>query len=431
MNRIPPAHPGRRTIRLALALVPLLLVAADWPQFRGPGSAGTAADRGLPVSWSAQENVAWQQPLPGPGASSAVVWGDRVLVTAYSGYGLSEENPGDMRQLRLHVLCFDRSTGRPLWQREVEPTLPEGRFEGFVALHGYASSTPATDGERVYVFFGRSGVMAFDLEGNLEWRTSVGSGTHGWGSATSPLVVGERLLVNASVESGNLVALDCATGAILWQTGGMDSSWSTPVLVELDDAPAEVAVSVKGAILAIDPADGQVLWRADAIADYICPSLVAHEGIVYATGGRRGTTLAVRAGGRGNVTASHRLWETNSGSNVPSPVVTDGRLYLVSDSGIAIAVDTATGKTIYKKRLPGAGKVYASVVAADDKLYAVTRESGTFVLAAGDRFEILAQNSLAPDSSVFNASPAVADGRLLLRSDRFLYSLGAAGGASR
>lgn len=402
----------------------LSALAADWPRFRGPDGLGVSDDADLPVEWGEGQNIVWQTPLPGPGTSSAIVAGDHVFVTCYSGYGLDEANPGNQEQLVRHVLCLSQADGQIVWQRDVPAELPEQPYSGFLALHGYASSTPMTDGQQLFVFFGRAGVLAFDLEGQLTWQTSVGQGLDKWGSATSPLLYENLLIVNAYVESGSLVGLDKQTGSEVWRAEGVRRSWSSPVLVELEDGNHEVVVSAEGQLLGFDPRTGKRLWSCDGVQDYVCPTPVASDGVVYAIGGRRGTALAVRAGGRGDVTSTHIVWQERGGSNVSSPVLYQDHLYWVSDKGIAHCLDRQTGQTLYRERLDGAGRVYASVVAGDDKLYAVSRQDGTFVFAARPEFELLSHNELPGDASVFNASPAISQGRLLLRSDRFLYCIG-------
>jgi outer membrane protein assembly factor BamB len=204
----------------------------------------------------------------------------------------------------------------------------------------------------------------------------------------------------------------------------MNRSWNTPVLVDVAGGRQELAVSVKGAILGFDPESGEQLWNCDGIDDYVCPSVVAESGVVYAIGGRTAMALAVRAGGRGDVTDSHQVWTAKAGSNVSSPVVREGHLYWVSDRGMAYCLSAKDGTVVYQERLPdNPGRVYASVTLGDGKLYAVTRENGTYVLAARPDFEVLAHNKL-DDDSIFNASPAVSEGQLLLRSDRYLYCIG-------
>ncbi len=177
---------------------------ADWPRFRGPNGSGVSADsNATPVRWSPKENVKWKVELPGAGVSSPIVVGDRVYVTCYSGYGLDRQNPGDINDLTRHLVCVDRESGKILWDKSVKAALPEDPFSGIgVPAHGYASHTPVSDGENVYVFFGKSGALAFDKEGNRLWQTNVGSGSDDkrWGSSSSPILHDDLLIVTASAE---------------------------------------------------------------------------------------------------------------------------------------------------------------------------------------------------------------------------------------
>lgn len=413
--------------RVLMLCAVLLCVAADWPQFRGPGGNGRSDATGLPTKWSESENLLWKVQLPGLGTSSPITVGDAIFVTCYSGYAESQSNPGDQKDLVRHVLCLERKTGKTRWTKEVKPALPESRYAGGNdSRHGYASSTPASDGERVYVFFGRSGVFCFDLAGKQLWQTNVGTGTTGWGSATSPVIYKDLVIVNASVESGAMVALDKMTGKEKWRTGGTRSAWNSPVLVEVPGGKTEVVLSLPGRpgkLTGYDPETGKELWSSEGIPDgYVCPSVVAHEGVVYAIGGRSNTAVAVKAGGKGAVKPS---WSVKVGSNVTSPVYHDGHLYWIHDSGrTAYCLDAATGKQVYAERVPQASGAYASGVVADGKIYYVTQNTNTFVLAAKPKFEVLAHNKF-DDTSRTNASPAVDDGRLLIRSDKYLYCVGA------
>jgi len=395
----------------------------DWTQFRGPGGLGISDDKGLPVTWSATENIAWKVELPGPGASSPIVVGKRVFLTCYTGYGL-EPAKGDSKELRRHLFCFDRGSGKELWKKTFEPKLPEHKYEGEGSYHGYAASTPISDGERLYVFFGKSGVFCFDLDGQQLWQASVGEGTHGWGSGTSPVLFDKLLLVNASVESGSLIALDKLTGTEVWKASGVRSAWNTPLLVDAKSR-REVVVSTESRLLSFDPNDGKPLWNSDGVHRYVCPSVVAHDGVIFAIGGGH-TSLAVRAGGSGDVTASHGVWRKPKGSNVGSPVYLNGHLYWATDGGgIVCCQNAATGEFVFEKRLdPGSGTIWSSPVLADGKLYFVSQSKGTFVVAAKPEYELLAHNTFAADDSRTNASPAVHNGQLLLRTDRALYCIG-------
>jgi outer membrane protein assembly factor BamB len=395
----------------------------DWPQFRGPGGLGISPAKGLPVTWSSDRNLLWKTELPGAGASSPIVVGDRVLVTCYSGYGVPGQTRGDLSQLQRHLLCVDASNGNILWKKDFPAVLPESPT---VREHGYAASTPAWDGERLYVFFGKSGVYAFDLNGRQLWHAHVGDQFHGWGSAASPVVQKDLVIINACVESESLVALDRKTGRERWRARGIKESWNTPLLVPNKNGKTELAVAIAGKILAFDPDTGTPLWNCDTdIKWYMAPSMVAQDGVVYSLGGRSGVAaLAVRAGGKGDVTSTHRLWTSTKGSNVSSPIIHDGRLYWMHDNlGIAYCAEAATGQIIYEERLSRAGQVYASPVLADGKLYYVSREGRTYVVKVGPDFELLATNDLS-DRSTFDASPAVSGHRLYLRSNRFLYCVG-------
>lgn len=403
---------------LFMALTASNATAADWAQFRGQGGQGASSESNLPLNWSDTENLAWKTELPGYGASSPIVLGDRLYVTCYSGYGTDRSNPGQIEDLTLHVVCLTKD-GRIVWDEHVQPTLPESKR---VRDHGYAAATPVTDGEHLYVFFGKTGVLKFDLKGNQLWQTSVGSNTHGWGCGTSPVLYKNLVIVNASVESRSLVAINKEDGEEVWRAGGMNATWNTPHLIDVGGGKQELIISVKGEILGFDPASGQELWNCDGIPDYVCPSVVSHEGVAYVIGGRTSRAIAVRAGGRGDVTETHRVWETRAGANVVSPVVHDGHLYWVSDrNSVAYCVRLEDGEVMYAERFDS--QPYASTLVGDGKLYIVTRRGGTYVLAAKPEFEQLAHNQF-DDRSTFNASPIVADGKLYLRSDKFLYCIG-------
>ncbi len=411
-----------RTISLVTLLLALTL-GADWPQFLGPGGSAISDNPDVPTTWSATENVVWKTALPGFGASSPITLGGKIYLTCYTGYGLDQDEPGEQDDLKHVVVCIDAADGKILWQKATKAKLPETAYRGFMALHGYASPTPVTDGRGIYVFFGRSGVLAYGRSGQVVWQADVGSKTHGWGCGTSPIIYKDLLIVNASVESDSIVALDKLTGKEVWRTDKIVQSWSTPALVELPDGEQELVVSLHSKVLGLEPATGKQLWQCDAVQDYVCPAVVAHKGIAYVSGGRKPLTIAIRCGGRGDVTDSHLLWDLKKTSKVPTPLYRDGLLYWVSDRGIAVCVKADTGEVIYEKRLSRAGKVYASLVMAGENMFAVTREKGTIVLAAGEEFKELGRNDLG-DSSVFNATPAFHEGRLLIRSDKFLYCIG-------
>lgn len=396
--------------------------ADDWPQFRGPGGLGISRASALPTRWSDTENVVWKTEIPGAGTSSPVIFKNRVFLTYQTGYAVGRGDPGDLDDLKRHVLCMDAGSGNILWQWQAKTVLPEVDTRRF---RSYASSTPAVDAERVYCFFGKSGVVALDHAGKPLWQTSVGDGTHGWGSASSPVLYGNLVIVNACIECGQLVALDRKTGKEVWRAGELKESWNTPLLVPLPDGKTELVVAMSGKILGFDPATGKSLWSCSGHRWYIVPSLVAHEGVVYCLSGKGvEATKAVRAGGRGDISDTHVLWTIRKGSNVSSPLYHQGHLYFVHEvKGIAYCLNAATGDVVYEETLPRAGGVYASPVLGDGKIYYLSRWGGTIVLAAGPEYKLLAQNGLEGQKDV-NASPGICRNRLFLRMNGHLYCIG-------
>ncbi len=429
----------RRALDFVVIVISLVASAADWPRFRGPSGVATSDETGLPVTWSDTENVAWKIELPGPGTSSPIVEGDRIYLTCYSGYGLDAEEPGDRDKLVRHVVCLDRSGGGAVsgggivWTKDFQAAQPESEYSGGNnTWHGYASSTPVVRGNCLYVFFGRSGVYCLDASDGRElWHADVGEKTAGWGSANSLALFENVLIVNSSIESTTIRGLDAGTGKQLWVIDDVKGARNTPILVDLPSGETEMVYShpgdPEGSIVGCDPRTGKELWRCRGIPDtYCCPSPVANNGIVYVIGGRKNTALAVRAGGRGDVTETHQLWRTNKGANVASPAYWKGHLYWVHErKGTVFCLDATNGELVYEERLePRPGIVYSSVTIADDKIYAVSQHNGTFVMAASPKFALLAHNVFADDDSRSNACLAVSRGQLLLRNDRRLYCIG-------
>ena len=440
--------------------------ASDWTRFRGPDGSGISPDtQPLPVKWSDTENLRWKFKMPGPGSSSPIVVGHRVLVTCWTGYGVDRDNSGDEKDLRRHLICLDRQSGNVLWDTSVAPVLPEDPYTGMFTQHGYASHTPASDGQRVYVFFGKTGVLAFDLDGKQLWQTSVGtgSGIHDWGSASSPILYKNLVIVTASAESESLVALDKETGKEVWRhkDAGFSGTWGTPILVDCGKARTDLVISVPSKFWGFNPDDGKLRWQCDGLSsDTICSSAIAHDGVVYAleTGPRGGGTMAVRAGGEGDVTKTGVLWRGSERSRIGTPMFEDGRIYWLNNH-VANSIDAATGKPVYQTRVgggavseppkpvgpppgqpapgkPGAkgpgrrpggrggailGMDYASPVLANGKIYFVSRTGDVFVYATGPEFKLLGQNRFAADGGDYSATPAISDGQLFIRSSKYLY----------
>jgi outer membrane protein assembly factor BamB len=398
----------------------------DWPQFRGTGALGTSDAKGAPLTWSEEKGVVWKVALPGPGASSPITLGDKIYLTSFTGFATSSREPGDMANLKRHLLCLNLADGKILWNTATPADLPEQ--ERIRENHGYASSTPVADAERIYTFYGKSGAFAFDHSGKQLWHTKVGDKLNGWGSANSPVLYKDFLLVNASIESESLVALDKKTGKEVWRAAVSQESWHAPVLVTAPDGSTEVVIARNGRVLGFNPDTGAALWNVKTgIPWYMCPTPVTQDGVAYVIGGRTPNgALAIRAGGHGDVTASHMVWKVGKGSNVPSPILHEGHLYFAHENlGIIYCLNAKTGEVVFEERLePSPGQIYASPVLADGKIYFTARGGRTVVIAAKPKFERLAENTLEGNRGVFNSSPAMAGNRILLRSNKFLYLLG-------
>ena len=304
--------------------------AADWSRFRGPNGTGVAEDsQPTPEKWSPSENLKWAVELPGAGVSSPIVVGDRVFVTCYSGYGIDRQDPGKIEDLKRHMVCVSADSGQILWVKTVAAVLPEDPYSGAgIPAHGYASHTPVSDGKNVYAFFGKSGVLGFDMDGNQLWQTSVGTGSdpREWGSSSSPILYNNLVIVTAAAESQSMVALDAATGKEVWkqEAASLDNMWGTPALVDVGDGRTDIVMVIPQEIWGLNPENGKLRWYAEAsAADQAQASVVVHDGVVYAVTGRGGGSVAVKAGGKGDVTQSHTAWTGADSAGFGSPVLHD------------------------------------------------------------------------------------------------------------
>lgn len=465
---------------LLLAATTVTAQADDWLRFRGPNGAGVSLATDVPLQWSETKNLKWKTPLPGPGFSSPIVVGDRVLVTCYSGYGVDRENPGEMKDLTRHLVCVDRTNGKIIWSRAIPAVQPEDPYKGFLTQHGYASHTPVSDGTHVYTFCGKSGVVAFDLSGKQLWQASVGtgSGRMKWGSAASPILYENLVIVNASDEAESLVALNKETGQEVWRATekSLAQNWSTPVLLQDRSGPV-IVMTVLGEIWGRDPATGNLKWKAAGFkASGYSASLAVQDGVVFCPGGMLGgSSFALPVA---SVSAERQpafLWTGRNYESIISPVANGDYVYGTTARGVAYCLQAKTGKVVYQARLasgepvldepaappvggsrrqpgdaPGKRPVgpaarggpsgnrprnaapggsqggigsmdYASPVYADGKIFATTRSGVIYVLAAGPEFKILAKNQFASDKSEFCATPAILNDGIFIRSDANLY----------
>lgn len=410
-------------------------IAAEWPRFLGPHGDPAAAEQDIPIEWSSEKNLRWRVELPGKGSSSPVVAGGRIYVTCYTGYGIDEENPGQRDELVRHLIAFDRASGKEVWRSSIKGADNEDPYEGFISQHGYASSSAAVDGDRVYAVMGKSGLYAYTTDGKELWHKDLGqkSDPAKWGDGSSPVVVGDTVVVNATILGNHILGFDKHSGEQLWsvEDPNYTNSWATPSEMRVD-GQTQVLVHVPGKVLSIDPANGKVLWTAESpLNDAASGSIAIKDGIGYLMGGRAGDAMAVKAGGSGDVTDTQVAWRAKLRSGIATPLALGDKLYWTS-SGVFYAASCEDGEYVYRERLPRlSGPTggfpnadYASPVAVGDKIIQFTRNGESYVLAAGDEFNVVAHNPpFEGDEGAFNATPAVSDGELIVRSENYLYCL--------
>jgi outer membrane protein assembly factor BamB len=389
--------------------------AAYWSRWRGPTGQGLATESGYPDRWSSKDNILWRAPVPGRGHSSPIVWRDRIfLTTARDGRGL--------------MLAYNRADGKLLWETANPDTTPEPLHQ----KNSHASATPTTDGRRVYASFGNKGIMAVDFDGRLVWHRSLGTFNNYHGTAGSPLLYKDRLIVFQDHKGGSqggafVAALDTATGKTLWQTTRQGTvGWSTPIAIRAFDHD-EIIVSSQSLVHAYNPDTGAELWTCRGNLYEVIPTPVVGHGMVFCSSGRAGPTLAIKPGGKGDVTHSHLAWQSPRGSPfVPSPLLYGDNLYLVNDmTSIATALLAATGEVLWQGRLGVATRegFSASPVGVDNKVFFTNDEGQTFVVRAGATFELLHVNEL---HAQVLASPALVDRKWYFRTDRELLAIGTA-----
>lgn len=387
--------------------------AEQWPYWRGPSRQGHVPDSGYPDTWSDTENILWKTEVPGTGNSSPIVWGDRVfLTTAYN------------RGQRRSILCFRRSDGELLW----ETFAPDAEPERAHGKNRHASPTPATDGERVYAYFGNHGLLAVDFEGETVWHRPLTPASPFHGIATSPLLLGDRLFLHQAgrgEDNAFMAAYDTRTGEELWRTEhDAQRGWSTPVPVRVGERDL-IIVNARHRTIAFHPDTGEIVWTARGNTNEPTPTPVVGHGLVYCSSGRQGPTFAIRPDGAGDVTETHVAWSMRRGSSfVPSTILVGDHLYMMNDmQSLAMCLDARTGETLWEEQL---GEVRregfsASPVAVDGKVFFTSDRGETFVLRAGAEFELLRVNNL--NENVL-ASPALVGGRWYYRTENHLLAGG-------
>ncbi len=396
------------------------LFAEDWSRFRGANGQGIVADE-LPLTWTSEEDVAWKYDLPGKGSSSPIVVGDRVFVTCYSG------RDSDAKR---HIICIDAVTGKKIWQDSIPGPQREDAYSGYLQEHGYASGTPTSDGQHVYAFFGKAGVVGWTVDGTKVWQKDVGqqSSNQRWGSGSSLVVHNGIVIVNASEEGRAILGLDTKTGEELWRADydRLALCYATPVLTEGADGVMEAVISMPGEVWGLNPSNGKLRWFCEIDnGGNVTPSVVVGDDMFYTFGGYpQQQTNAIRRGGRKDISSTHRIWQGRDSSYVPTPLFFADHLFWVSDKGQAFTVNAKSGETVTRARLSGlksGGRaVYASPIKVGNKILVVTRRSGAYVFEATPEMKQIAKSEPL-DESDFNATPAVSDGRIFLRSNEAVY----------
>jgi outer membrane protein assembly factor BamB len=431
----------RKQVYVAMTLLVVALAAAlaaradNWPQWRGPKMNGVSAETNLPLKWNVapadsadqkDENIAWKLALPGLSGATPIIWGDNIFINAVDGD-------------TIQMWCVNKKTGQPVWKRDLgaggaaNPRL--------YRKQNMSSPSPATDGTHIYVMTGTGLLRAFDFNGKELWLRDIqkdyGAFGLNWGYASSPLLYEDSLYVQVlhgmkTDDPSYVLRLDKKTGKTIWKverpTDAIRESpdaYTTPAIVKPGGKP-ELVIIGGDCVTGHDLATGKELWRANGLnpennpAWRIVASPLIEGDIVYAFT-RQKPTLAIRAGGRGDVTESHRLWALERSSDVPTPV-TDGQyLYIVHDRGIVFCYDAKTGAEIYGGQRIKPAIYSASPVLADGKIYATSEEGVTTVLKAGPTFEILAENTV---NDYTLASPAISDGQIFIRSRNWLFAIG-------
>lgn len=398
------------------------ILADNWPQWRGPHLNGTSSEKNLPVKWTTQENVTWKLAMPDRSGSTPIIWGDRIFLNVAEGDNLG-------------LWCVDRTKGTIIWKQ------PLGGGNVRMRKQNMSSPSPVTDGNSVWVMTGTGVLKAFDFNGKELWSREIQK-EHGqfglnWGYASSPLLHEDSLYVQVlhgmkTDDPSYVMRIDKKTGKNIWRVERPTNairespdSYTTPALLRYDNK-LEIVITGGDCVTGHDPATGKELWRMNGLNPEnqpfyrIVASPVVYEGIVYASS-RVKPILAIKAGGRGDITETHRLWSFDKGPDVPTPV-TDGKyFYTIDDRGVAWCLDAKTGQTIWGPERIKPGTYSSSPTLADGKIYITSEDGLTTVLKAGPKFEVLAENDMA---EYCLSTIAISDGQIFLRTEKYVYCIG-------
>ena len=423
---------------------------ANWPSFRGPHATGIASNQNLPDEWDGTtgRNIRWKTRIPGLAHSSPIVWGDRLFVTtAVSSDPDATFTPGlygagtaseDRSVHRWIVMAIDRRTGEPIWERTAYQGVPAQKRH---IKSTYASATPATDGRVVVAFFGSMGLYAFDMDGEPLWQKDLGRIDAGaydlpeyeWGTASSPIIWNGLVVVQVDHHGQSfLVALDAATGAERWRTNRDEiPGWGSPTVYEAPGREPELVTNASNFIRGYDPLTGRELWRLGGSSKITAPTPVFTDDYILVASGRRDEKpiFVLRPGARGDITLGEGedsnasvVWHKRGrGPYMPTPLIYDGRAYVLGNDGIFDCYDLASGEELYRQRIPHVGSGFsASPVAADGKIILSSEDGDMFVVTAGE-FSLVATN---PMGEPLMATPAIVDGTMYVRGQHHLFAVG-------
>jgi outer membrane protein assembly factor BamB len=432
---------------LLLAAIPAGTAPGDtfWPYWRGPAADGMAVGD-APVRWSATENVRWKTDIPGLGNSSPIVWGDLVFVTTAiktgaapappaappgppgGGRGMGPGGSGPQVEHKFDVICLDRKTGKVLWQRTAKTAVPH---EGGHNTYGsFASNSPVTDGKYVYAFFGSRGMYCYDFKGALVWQKDFGVQLRmrmAFGEGMAPVLSGNKLILVFDHEGDSfMVVLDKATGKEIWRASRDEkTNWAAPLVVTFKGR-TEVIVAGSAKVRSYDLETGKPIWECAGLGANTIPQPVRQDDMVLVmTGYRNPMLMAIRLGREGDLTGTDAVvWSQTKGTSyTPSPVIFENKLYVLTDTGMVSCFNATTGEPYYHQvRLPKAYSFKSSPVGANGRLYLASENDDVIVLKMGEKFEVLATNTM-PDQ-MFIATPAITGGEIFLRSKTTLYCIG-------
>jgi outer membrane protein assembly factor BamB len=416
----------------AIVLAVVSVSAENWPAWRGPLANGVSGEKALPIKWSTTENIAWKLPMPSRSGATPIIWNDHIFLNVATA----------MTSGNLELWAVDRHKGEPMWKR------PLGGGNNQQRKQNMSTPSPVTDGSTVWVMTGTGVLKAFDFKGTELWMRDVqrdyGQFGLNWGYASSPLLNDGALYIQVlhgmrTDDPSYVMKIDGKTGKTLWKvnrpTNAIDESpdaYTTPLLVT-SGTNTEIAVAGGDIVTGHDPATGQELWRANGLNPTNDPSYRIVASPVFAAGlivapTRNRPMLALKPGGRGDVTTSHLSWKFDLGPDVPSPISDGKLLYVLRDNGVIHALDVQTGAVVWGPERLKTGAYSSSPVLADGRLYVTSENEGlTSVFSAGRKFEVLAENLL---DDYCLASPAVSNGQIFIRTDKFLWAIGNANQAT-